>query len=945
MERPGDVLFVDDDPRLRNLAIEWFGREVPAVRVDAVDGADAALEALAGAEYDCIVSDYEMSDLDGLELLQRVREDHPDLPFVLFTGAGDEAVASRAISAGVTDYVRKHDGTDSFELLANRVTNAIEADRARRRAADLDRVNEVIRTVLTRVYGADTREDVERVTCEALADADPYRFAWIGAPDPETGRLVPRAVSGPVAEDYIETATVRTDETPEGTGPGGRAYRIGEPQVVGDVADDPDFEPWREGALEHGVRSVAALPLVAGETTYGVLGLYAGRVGAFDEAELDVLTDLTEMVSSRLAALEYEAGLVERARRHEDREAVLERIDEAVVALDTEWRVTYLNDAAESLLGYGDDELVGQNVWEVFPGAVDAGIVEWFQRALETGESTTRECYYEPLGGWYRASIYPSDTGLSVYVRDVTDEREAMARADRERRLIETAFETVEDVFYVLGPEGEEIQRVNDYALSITGCDPGEVEGTAPLEAFHEDDRETVAEAIETVLETGEASTVEARLLTADDGPVRYEFTGAPIYEDGTVVGICGVGRDVSDRRRREEQLAELHETSRRMAAATDRSAVVSAALEAFSSVLGFPITGIWLHDETTDRLEPAGHTEAASVLLGPQPIYERGESVFWEVFETGDPRVLDDLDAVEGSYRGDTVLGSGIVVPLEGHGVVNVASRAVEAFDATDLYFVRLLSTNTVAALERTARERELHEREEHLARQNDRLERLASMVSHDLRNPLSAAIGYADLARETGDTEYFDRLETAHDRMNVLIEDILSLTRKGELVEDPDPVSLCRTARRAWGSVDTRAADLVVESDPTIRAAADRLRQILENLFANAVTHGGADVEVRVGALAAPGDGNGAEGTGFYVEDSGAGIDIDDPPRVFEARYSAGEGGSGLGLTIVQELAEAHGWSVTVGESADGGARFGFTGVEPADAPDADSDSGAEA
>lgn len=84
------------------------------------------MAALADAEFDCVVSAHEMPGRNGIEFLELVREEYPDLPFVLFTGKGSEAVASDAISAGVTDYLQKGSGTEQYELLANRIVNAVD---------------------------------------------------------------------------------------------------------------------------------------------------------------------------------------------------------------------------------------------------------------------------------------------------------------------------------------------------------------------------------------------------------------------------------------------------------------------------------------------------------------------------------------------------------------------------------------------------------------------------------------------------------------------------------------------------------------------------------------------------------------------------------------------------------------------------------------------------
>lgn len=205
-------------------------------------------------------------------------------------------------------------------------------------------------------------------------------------------------------------------------------------------------------------------------------------------------------------------------------------------------------------------------------------------------------------------------------------------------------------------------------------------------------------------------------------------------------------------------------------------------------------------------------------------------------------------------------------------------------------------------------------------LERQNDRLEQFASMVSHDLRNPLNVAHGHIELAREAGDSEHLETATTALERMQTLIEDVLSLARQGQPISAPEEVALSTIAKQCWGVVETREATLTVDSDFTFQADSDRLQQLLENLFRNAIDHGRDDVEIRVGAL--------NEQTGFFVADNGPGIPEDTRDEVFESGYSTAEDGTGFGLAIVSEIVEAHGWKISVTGSEAGGARFEITG-----------------
>ncbi|QZY00642.1 GAF domain-containing protein [Halobaculum rubrum] len=209
-----------------------------------------------------------------------------------------------------------------------------------------------------------------------------------------------------------------------------------------------------------------------------------------------------------------------------------------------------------------------------------------------------------------------------------------------------------------------------------------------------------------------------------------------------------------------------------------------------------------------------------------------------------------------------------------------------------------------------------ERKERERALRRQNERLDEFASVVSHDLRNPLSVAEGYLELARETGDLEHLATVSDAVERMRTLVDDLLRLARDGRVVGDTEPVDVSVAARTAWGSVDTGDATLAVDDGLTVQADEDRLRELFENLFRNSIEHGGDAPAVRVEATPA----------GFAVADDGPGIPADGREEIFEVGVSTVDEGTGFGLAIVRRIAEAHGWSVTATNGENDGARFEF-------------------
>lgn len=301
--------------------------------------------------------------------------------------------------------------------------------------------------------------------------------------------------------------------------------------------------------------------------------------------------------------------------------------------------------------------------------------------------------------------------------------------------------------------------------------------------------------------------------------------------------------------------------------------------------------------------------------------------------------RHMDSVFNAESIDRfGDVVEGRGrIAVDREDgrrHFEVRISPLSVDTGD-------RVVIFHDVTEEERH-RER-LAEQTAELERQNERLDRFASVLSHDLRNPLSVARGWTDvLAEDDVNEDALERVRNAHDRIDTIVDDTLALARSGT---DPElePVALDELARRAWESVESggrveSSGRLVVDANAVVMADPDRTMRLFENLFRNAVEHAGRDVRVTVGLLGADGESvsdrahDGADdGVGFFVADDGPGVDARDRDAVFEYGVSGDSGGTGLGLAIVRDVAEAHGWTVELDSTESGGARFAVRGLVP--------------
>jgi len=217
-------------------------------------------------------------------------------------------------------------------------------------------------------------------------------------------------------------------------------------------------------------------------------------------------------------------------------------------------------------------------------------------------------------------------------------------------------------------------------------------------------------------------------------------------------------------------------------------------------------------------------------------------------------------------------------------------------------------------------------------LEAENDRLQEFARMVSHDIRTPLQIAKGHVEQAVETGSDESFRKIRESHERIETIISDMLTLARRGSPIDDSEPVSLAAIARTAWGSVNTGEMVLEIRDDTAIEAQPDRLQQLFENLFRNAAEHAGRNATVVVAPLDPMATATRPQErlpSGFFVSDDGPGIPDELKETVFESGFSTSPDGTGFGLAIVKQIAEAFRWETQLKDAYIGGARFEFVEV----------------
>ena len=237
-------------------------------------------------------------------------------------------------------------------------------------------------------------------------------------------------------------------------------------------------------------------------------------------------------------------------------EQMLGRISDAFYAVDDEFRFTHVNERAEQLLGYSSEELEGTVMWKVLPEG--PGLYGEFQHALTRQEPTSFERYFEPLGIWAELNVYPSETGLSVYLRDVTERKERERELRRTERRFEAMFEDPNILAGLLSPDGT-VLDINETAMEYIDADLTDVQGEdfweTPWWGTDEAVRADVEEWTERAAE-GEYVDFETDITGPDDGTNTISGFFRPVVDDdGEVVSIVVSDRDVTERKERERDL------------------------------------------------------------------------------------------------------------------------------------------------------------------------------------------------------------------------------------------------------------------------------------------------------------------------------------------------------------------------------------------------------
>lgn len=472
------------------------------------------------------------------------------------------------------------------------------------------------------------------------------------------------------------------------------------------------------------------------------------------------------------------------------------------------------------------------------------------------------------------------------------------ARARRNSTRFGALAEALDDPLYVVDGDGKFVY-VNDAFVQLTGYSYDTIIGSGPSLVKSAEDVETAETHLRQILsEDGPDSvTFEIEIETIDGKTIACEdHMGILPYEGESFQGSIGTLRDISDKKAHERAIIE--------------------AKNQYQTLVEQNLVGLYIARDgeiiyhNSPFADLFGYGQESEELVGTDLTNLVKSDDQLRLTEMIRETEHGDRDSIREPYIGVQPDGSSVQLELLARGI---------SLDGAPAVIGSVIEMNDESGDVSQMRA------------ERDRLAEFTSIVSHDLRNPLSVAKGRAELlASEVDADEHTDALTRNLERMDAIIDDLLTLARDGDALGATESVDLNAVVTDCWETVETPDAELVVatSADRTLPADRSRLKQLLENLYRNAVEHGGEGVTVTVGDL----------DDGFYIADDGPGVDRDDAGQIFTPGYSTSKTGTGFGLSIVDQIVAAHGWSIQYADSESGGARFEITGVEFTKSQDGD-------
>jgi PAS domain S-box-containing protein len=259
-----------------------------------------------------------------------------------------------------------------------------------------------------------------------------------------------------------------------------------------------------------------------------------------------------------------------------EKNEILESIGDAFYAVDEDWTVTYWNKQAESVVGKKKEDVLGKNLWEEFPDAIDTDFYRQFNRAMETGDTINFEEYYATLDMWIEVAVYPSDNGLSIYFKDITLRKKADIRLLQANERFELVTKATNDAIWDWDIENDDFYRSDNIHKILGNSTSAKLKKNQFWkDAFHPDDLGKLKESIQSALNDPQSERweMEYRVLNENDEELSIIDRGIIVRnKKGKATRMVGAMTDLTKQKRLEKELFQLNESLKNYAKELERS-------------------------------------------------------------------------------------------------------------------------------------------------------------------------------------------------------------------------------------------------------------------------------------------------------------------------------------------------------------------------------------
>ncbi len=657
--------------------------------------------------------------------------------------------------------------------------------------------------------------------------------------------------------------------------------------------------------------------------------------------------------------------------------AFLDNTRDAVYLKDRAGVYSMINEIGAATLGRPKSAIIGYTDADIFSESDASRIRDFDQQVIETGTSHTEESVFK-IGDrihTFRTTRMPyfsqrgEITGVIGVIRDISTRKRVEADLRTIALRYQALFENNTDGVLVMDLEGKVID-ISDLAARMLGYTKADLIGASMDSLVPFSDQDAQQTWRDTIISGKQTSIFEQNFLRQNGNQFPVEINAGLVYDDnGAPMHIQVFFRDITDRKRvdverigllenlrtRTRQIQTAFEVSKSISSTLDFGNLLSQTVEIIKQRFDFYYVGVFLVDEGFAVLAAGSGIQGREMHSAGHKLPIAPSSMVGWCIENKRARIAHDVgkDPVRFDNPMTPKTRSELAMPLIVHseviGALTVQSEYPEAFNSEDVAVLQIMADQLAVAVQNarlheklTAYAGELEdrvlERTFQLEELNRELEAFSYSVSHDLRAPLRAILGFSNIITDKYDLElssnvrdYLKKINKNAVRMSALIDDILSFSRMGRQQVRKVPLKLNLLIDEVLDDlereIEERDIEIRVDELPDVLADPVLLKQVLANLIGNAVKFTRLEEKptITIGCMIEP------DRNVYYIKDNGVGFDMKYSQRIFGVFYRLhGDEefeGTGVGLAIVQRVIQRHGGKIWYKAEKDIGATFFFS------------------